>query len=332
MRGASLAVYIMRRLVLSGLLVVGLLSGVFWLVKAMPGDAASLVTEHELDAGQRQAMRVRLGLDRPVGEQYLTWITGALRGDFGVSLRQQRGVGEIVGEAVGPTLLLTGTAFALELAVGVAAGVFMARHRGRRRERALNAVGLTLYSLPSFWLGLMAIMVFARGLGWFPAGGMRAPDAAFMSGSRRALDLLWHLVLPVAVLGLGNAAVTARFVRAGVSEILAQDFILAARARGLGERTILWGHALRAAWLPVVTLVGLQLPYLLGGAVVVEEIFGWPGMGRVSVEALHGRDTPVLMATTALAAVLVVLGNLAADLLYRVADPRVRSFAAGENA
>jgi peptide/nickel transport system permease protein len=247
-------------------------------------------------------------------------------------LRQQRSVREIVAEAVGPTLFLTGTAFALELAVGVAVGVAMARHRGRRRERVLNATGLALYSLPSFWLGLMAIMVFARWLGWFPAGGMRSPDAAFMSAGLRALDLLWHLALPVAVLGLGNAAVTARFVRASVSEILAQDFILAARARGLPERTILWGHALRAALLPVITLVGLQLPYLLGGAVVVEEIFAWPGMGRVTIEALQARDTPVLMATTALTAVLVVLGNLAADLLYRVADPRVRSFAGKESA
>jgi peptide/nickel transport system permease protein len=178
----------------------------------------------------------------------------------------------------------------------------------------------------------MAIMVFARGLGWFPAGGMHAADVVYMGAPMRLADLLWHLALPVAVLGLGNAAVTARFVRAGVSEVLAQDYILAARARGLSERTILWGHALRAALLPVITLVGLQVPYLLGGAVVVEEIFAWPGMGRVTVEALQGRDTPVLMATTALTAVLVVFGNLVADLLYRVADPRVRSFAGKEGA
>ncbi len=324
--------YLLRRLALSGLLVLGLLSGVFLLVRAMPGDAASLVMEQELDARQRELVRARLGLDEPVGRQYLAWVGGALRGDFGISLRQQRPVRDIVGEAVGPTLLLTGTAFALELVAGVAAGVAMARHRGRRRERILNATGLTLYALPSFWLGLMAIMVFARGLGWFPAGGMHAPDAAFLPAGLRALDLLWHLALPAAVLGLGNAAVTARFVRASLSEILGQDYILAARARGLRERTILWSQALRAALLPLITLVGLQLPYLLGGAVVVEEIFAWPGMGRVTVEALQARDLPVLMATTALTAVLVVLGNLAADLLYRVADPRVRSFAGKEGA
>jgi peptide/nickel transport system permease protein len=327
-----LALHLTRRIALSLLLVFGLLSGVFLLVKLMPGDAASVVLDHELDESRRQALRARLGVDEPLAHQYVVWIAGAARGDFGLSLRQQRPVREIIGEAIAPTLLLTGTALVVELMVGVVVGVVMARHRGRRREQALNVAGLTLYSLPSFWLGLMAIMIFARGLGWFPAGGMRAPDAAFMPAGLRALDLLWHLVLPVAVLGLGNVAVTARYVRTSLSEVLAQDHIVAARARGLPERTIVWRHGLRAALLPIITLAGLQLPYLLGGAVVVEEVFAWPGLGRVAVEALRMRDTPVLMATTALTAILVVAGNLAADLLYGVADPRVRSFVPREGA
>lgn len=324
--------HVIRRFATSLLLVFGLLSGVFVLAKLMPGDAADVVMEHALDASRREALRARLGVDRPLGRQYLDWVAGAARGDFGTSLRQQRPVRDIVVEAIGPTLLLTGSALALELVAGVVAGVAMACHRGRRRERVLNAAGLALYALPSFWLGLMAIMLFARGLGWFPAGGMQAPDAGYLSAWGRALDLLRHLTLPVCVLGLGNAAVTARYVRVSLGEVLAQDHIVAARARGLPERVVIWRYGLRAALLPVVTLVGLQLPYLLGGAVVVEEVFAWPGLGRVAVEALQGRDIPVLMATTALTATLVVFGNLTADLLYRVADPRVRSFVPREGA
>ncbi len=306
------------------LLVLGLLTAVFFVVHAMPGDPASLVFESDLSAGQRTLMRERLGLDAPLLVQYGRWLGGAVHGDLGMSLRQQRPVAAVVGEAIGPTLLLTFSAFLVELGGAILAGVAMARWRGQRREWALNTGGLVLYSLPSFWLGLMAIMVFARGLGWFPAGGMRAPDAAYFSVAHRALDMLRHLVLPVAVLGLGNFAVTARFVRNALGEVLEQDYILAARARGLPERTIIWRHGLRAALLPVVTLVGLGLPQLLAGAVVVEEVFAWPGMGRVTIAALFARDYPVIMATTAIAAVLVVLGNLVADLLYQWADPRVR--------
>jgi len=319
-----LLAHIVRRLLLSLLLVLGLLSVVFALVRAVPGDPVALVMEQDLPHAERELLRQRLGLDRPLLEQYTQWLGGVLQGDLGTSLRQQRPVGEIVGEAVGPTLLLTGSALVLELGGAVLLGVWMARRRGRPGERWANLGVLALYSLPSFWLGLLAIMVFARWLGWLPVGGMAAPDAVFLPWWQRALDTAWHLVLPVLVLGLGNLAVTARLVRERLTEILAQDHVLAARALGLRERTIAWRYALRGALLPVITLLGLGLPGLLGGAVVVEEIFAWPGMGRVTIEALAARDYPVLLATTALAGVLVVVGSLLADLLYQWADPRVR--------
>jgi len=316
--------YLLRRLLYAMLLVLGLLTVVFFLVRLMPGDPADLVDEHGLDQAGRELVRHRLGLQGSLADQYLAWLTGVLRGDWGVSLRQQRPVTTILRETIPATLLLTVSAFLVELTAGLLVGVLAARHPRRRRVRALNIGGLVLYSLPSFWLGLVAILVFARTLGWLPAGGMMSPDAAWLPAGQRLLDQARHLVLPVLVLGLGNFAITARHVRTSVARVLASDWILAARARGLSETRILWDFALRGSLLPVFTLIGLSLPGLLGGAVAVETVFGWPGMGRVAVQALLTRDYPVIVAVTAVAAILVVLGSLLADLLCRWADPRLR--------
>ncbi len=316
--------YLLRRLLSSLLLILGLLSVVFFLVRLMPGDPADLIDEQHLGAETRQLVRERLGLTGPLAVQYAKWLGGVLRGDWGFSLRQQRPVAAVLREAIPATLVLTVTAFLLELAAGLSVGLLAASHPHRWRARLLNVGGLVLYSLPSFWLGLMAILVFSRTLGWLPAGGMHAPDADLLPPLARWLDLGRHLALPVVVLGLGNFAVTARHVRASVARVLASDWILAARARGIGEARILWRHGLRGALLPVFTLAGLSLPGLLGGAVAVETVFGWPGMGRVAVQALLARDYPVIMAVTAVAAVLVALGSLLADLACRWADPRLR--------
>ena len=322
--------YLLRRSGQALLLVVGLVTVVFFLVRLMPGDPADLLVDPELDQAGRDLVRQRLGLEGSLLEQYAAWLSGVGRGDFGTSLRQQRPVSAILREAVPSTLLLTVSALVVELVAGVIIGTLVAQRPRRRRTRLLNTGGLVLYSLPSFWLGLVAILVFSRTLGWLPAGGMASPDAAFLTPGARLLDLLRHLVLPVLVLGLGNVAVTARHVRTSVARVLGSDWILAARARGLGPRRVLWNHALRGALLPVFTLLGLSLPGLLAGAVAVETVFAWPGMGRVAVQALLTRDYPVIMAVTTVAAIMVVLGSLVADLLCRWADPRLRLEAAVE--
>jgi len=316
--------YLLRRLCQSALMILGVLTVVFFLVRLVPGDPADLIAEQHLGAEGRDLVRQRYGLDRPLGEQYARWLGGALRGDFGTSLRQQRPVAAVVAEAIPNTLLLTVTALVVELAAGIVVGTLVAGQPRRRWTRLLNTAGLVLYSLPSFWLGLVAIMVFARDLGWLPTGGMRSPDAAWLPAGARLGDLARHLVLPVLVLGLGNFAVTARHVRTSVARVLASDWILAARARGVAERRVVWGHALRGALLPVFTLLGLSLPGLLGGAVAVEEVFAWPGLGRVAVQSLLARDYPVIMAATALVATMVALGSILADLGCRWADPRLR--------
>jgi peptide/nickel transport system permease protein len=317
--------YLIKRIVTTVLTLLGLLTVVFAVLHLVPGDPVDLIRDPDLEAGDRALIRSRLGLDRPLMVQYGAWLSAVVfRGDFGYSLRQHRPVTEIVGEAAANTLLLTLPALTLHMALAVGVGVWMARRRGRPAERIVNLVGLTLYSLPEFWFGLMLILVFARYLGWFPAGGMASPDAAYLPWLRRVLDLVWHLALPVTLLAVGSTVATARYVRNSVATAWNQDHILAARARGVPERTLLWRHALRNGLLPVITLVGLSLPFLLGASVVVETVFAWPGMGQVTIQAIYGRDYPVIMATTFLAGLLVVLGSLLADLLYRWADPRVR--------
>ena len=317
--------HLLRRLAAAALLVPILLTAVFFTVHLAPGDPIDLNADQDMGDLQRERIRVRLGLDAPLTVRYGRWIGDALlHGDLGRSLKYHRPVREMLAEAVPNTLLLTVGAYAVHLLLAVNLGVWMARRRGTRRERAVTVGALVLYSLPAFWLGLMLILVFARWLGWLPAGGMAAPDADLLSWPARLWDTLRHLVLPVIVLGVASAAGTARYLRGSVIEALESDYVLAARARGLPERRVVWGHAVRNALLPAVTLVGLNLPFLLGGAVVTETVFAWPGMGRLAVDAIFARDYPVIMGATALSAVMVVLGNLLADLAYARVDPRIR--------
>ena len=315
--------WLARRILTSLVLVLLVVTAVFFVVRLAPGDPLDQVVEEQLGPEEREFMRQRYGLDRPLLQQYLQWLGDLARGDFGVSLDQQRPVGEILAETVPATLLLTVSAYLLHLLLAVAAGLIMAWRRGSWVDHLVQGVGLAFYSMPGFWLGLMAIMLISRQLGWFPVGGMHAADAAFMSPMIRLLDLIHHLALPVLTLAVGSFMGTARYLRSSLEEALNQDYILAARSRGISERRILIHHALRNALLPVITLVGLSVPFLLGGAVVTEVVFGWPGMGRVTVDAIWTRDYPVIMATTLVAALTVVAGSLLADILYTRADPRV---------
>lgn len=316
--------YLLRRTAASLLLLFALLSAVFFLSHLAPGDPVAILQVQELDAADREALRESLGLNAPLHEQYLDWLRGVLTGDLGRSLRTHRPVSAILGEAAPRTLLLTGVSYVVHLAAALALGVWMERRRGTRSERWVSVGGLAVYSLPAFWLGLMLILLFSRVLGWLPAGGMQAPDHDLLPLPLRLLDTARHLVLPVVVLGLSTAVGTARYLRNTLQDVLQADFITAARARGLSERAVIWRHGVRNALLPVVTLAGLNLPFLVGGAVVTETVFAWPGMGRETVAAIAARDYPVVLGATALAAVAVVLGNLLADVAYGFVDPRIR--------
>lgn len=316
-----MAPFLLRRLLGSVLLVWGVVTVTFFLAHLAPGDPVELLSDATTRPADVEALRVRYGLDRPLPIQYLTWLQSLASGDLGTSLVRQRPVSQILAEAIPNTLRLTGLALLLHFSVGSLLAMVMASRPGRRWTVASDTVSLVLYSLPAFWLGLMLQFVFAYQLRWLPSGGL--PPSG-LSGPVAAWAELRHLAMPVFVLGLSGVASVARTLRASIVQVLAEDYIRTARAKGLPRRLVFWKHAFRPASVTLLTMLGLGLPFLLGGAVATEVVFAWPGMGRVAVEAILTRDYPLILATTAMAAILVVFGNLLADLGYALVDPRLR--------
>lgn len=323
MRG-GLTGLLARRLGAAALLLLLVLSLLFALLQLAPGDPAERLLDPRVGSQQRQALRAAYGLDRPAHEQYLRWLTATLRGDLGISFRHSRPVAEVLAGHLGPTLLLAAAAMLVQNVTGLLLGVAAARRAGQRADHLIRAGSVLLYSLPTFWLALLALAVASYGLGLFPAGHMQSIGAADLPPAARLLDLLHHLALPALVLGLAAGGETARFVRNGLLDTLGADFVRTARAKGLTGRRILWLHALRNAATPLVQILGLSLPFLLSGALVVEVVFSWPGIGRLAFNSVQARDYPVVLATTALSGLLVIAGSLLADLLQLALDPRVR--------
>jgi peptide/nickel transport system permease protein len=303
----------------------------FVLVNLAPGDPARLWAAPGAGEAELEAARRTLGLDRPLPIRYASWLADFMRGDWGVSLAQQRPVVQIVGDALPHTLLLSISSLFLTYVGGILIGVIQAVRHRTATDTGLTVTTLIIYGMPAYWLAIMLVLVFsyaAARYGWpawvrFPALGVTSLDAEFLSPAGRLVDRARHLTLPLVTLGAIGVAGTARFVRGSVLDVRSHPFVRTARAKGVAPSAVELRHVLRNALLPLITLLGLSLPALFSGTVFVEVIFAWPGMGRVMVDAVAGRDYPVVMATTAIFAMLVVLGNLLADLLYTVADPRI---------
>ena len=319
--------FVVGRLLQGVLVVLGVATLVFVLLHLAPGDPLTVLSDApQVSPEALQQVRRDFGLDRPVGEQYVRYLLRLAQGDLGVSITQHPPVAAALAAALPQTLLLAVAALLVDFLVGIGIGVAQGRRAGSRTDRVLSVVTITLYSTPVFAFGLLLLGLFGEALGWFPLGGSVDPIRhAGLSAAGRIADRLHHLVLPALTLGLVAAAYTARHQRSALIDVIRQDFVRAARARGLGERAVLWRHALRNALTPTITLAGLAFPALLSGSVLVESVFGWPGMGRLAAEAIGRRDYPVVTAAAILAAALVVLGNLCADLAARSADPRLRS-------
>lgn len=315
---------VLRRLLLAVPLLLLVATLTFLVVHAAPGSYADTIDQPGMPPAARGMIRERFGLDLPFHLQYLRWLGGLARGDLGISYLYRQPVAAVVARALPPTLLLNGTSLLIVLALGLVLAMAAIRRPHGGVDRVITVLSLGVYGLPTFWIAGLAILVLSYLLGWLPPSHMHAVDADRMGAFGRLADLLRHLLLPAACLGVVGAASAARYLRSALLDVRSARFILAARARGIPERRILWVHALRPALLPVVTLLGLSLPCLVSGSVVVETVFSWPGMGQVLVEAAAARDLPVIMAVTMAGAVAVVLGNLASDLLYAVVDPRVR--------
>jgi len=319
------AAWLVRRLAASIAIVWAVVTLTFIIIHLAHGSPFLPEQGQDIDPATLDRLRHDWGLDRPLPDQYALYLRNLVRGDLGLSFALHRPVAAALAEALPNTFTLALTALILDFALGLALGVYQAARERRFGDIALGNVALFVNSMPTFWLGLVLLLVFGQRLGWFPVGGLRDLVLCPRVNSLPCVaDFAWHLTLPALTLGLVGAAGTARFQRAAMLEVVRQDFVRTARAKGLRERRVLLVHALRNALLPLITLFGLTFPFLLTGAVLVEWVFAWPGMGRLAVTAILQRDYPIVTAAALVASVMVVLGNLLADALYGVADPRIR--------
>lgn len=301
------------------------------LIRNMPGDPIALMAMGADEKGSDKAvssiyfekMRENLGLDKPWYVGYFVWIKNVLQADLGRSLYDQKPVAEKIYERAGPTLSLSLISLTLAYLFSIPLGLYCTAKNGQWQEKSISAFLYALYSFPGFVMALYLLIFFSLKLDLFPLRGMVSDDYAQMGIFAKAADRLWHMVLPVIVYTYGSVAYEARFIRSNMMEIMQQDYIRTARAKGLDFRTIVVKHAFRNSLIPLATLLGLTLPGLLGGSVIIERIFSWPGMGNLFFDALTQRDYPVIMGLTMMFSVLIMLGNLLADLLYAVVDPRV---------
>jgi len=318
--------FLARRLALAAGTVAAVVILTFTLVHLAPGTPMLGDPERTLVSPETIArQRALFGLDRPLPAQLARYARNLLTGELGESFTLHRPVARVLADALPNTLLLGGTALLLALVLGLAVGALQALRHPSLWDTALSAASLVLYSVPLFWLGLLLLLVFGQELRWLPISGMSDPTLReTLSPLGRALDVARHLVLPAATLGLVQGAAFARFQRSALIESLGAEFVRAARAKGLPERLVVLRHALRHALAPTITLAGLSIPYLLAGSVLVESVFGWPGLGRVAYDAILSRDYNVVTACALVTGILVAFGNLAADVGIAAADPRVR--------
>ncbi|MGW0550343.1 ABC transporter permease [Streptomyces altiplanensis] len=283
-------------------------------VKAYAGTAGLTASQENLDQ-----LRANLGVDQPLVERWWHWLTSAVTGDLGDSSVMRQPVTDVIAERLGWSVLLAVTAFLVAILLGTSLGVLAARRQGGWLDRAVSSAAYTLEAAPAFWLGLLAMWFFALRLGVLPAGGLTDTDSDVITFGQ----VVTHLVLPAAVLGVSQLPWFFLYVRQGVADALEEDPVRGARARGLSDRTVLLGHALRSGMLPTLTLIGSRVPELITGALLVETVFSWPGIAAATVQAATSVDFPLLAALTVLATAAVLAGNLLSDLLYGLADPRV---------
>jgi peptide/nickel transport system permease protein len=320
------AAWLLRRLVASAAIIFAVVTFVFILIHLAPGKPCGQVGGGEyVDQVVCDRLAQEFGLDQSVLVQYWRYLVELAHGNLGYSFSLHRPVRDAIADTIPFTLQLAGAALALDFLLGLGLGIYQAVRVNRLPDVIIGNVTLFIYSLPTFWLALLLLLIFGEKLRWFPVGGPN--DLIFcpvVDSLYCVLDRLWHLMLPAATLGLVGAAGTARFQRAAMLEVATQDFVRTARAKGVPERGVVLRHQLRNALLSFITRFGLAFPFLLTGAVLIETIYAWPGMGRLAYDAILSRDYPLVTATASIASVVVVAGNLLADVLLGIADPRLR--------
>lgn len=320
----SLTQYILRRLFQGGPLILGIVVLNFCLIHLAPGDPIiSLVGEFQTSEEYIQSVRRQYGLDKPLLVQLFIYMGNVLRGDFGYSFSFKQPVLDVILDRIPATLLLMVVTILFSTILGVILGVVSSRKQYSKTDNLATLISLVGYSIPVFWLGQILLIGFSLKFPLFPAQGMQSLRETY-TGIAYAADVLHHLVLPAFALGLSYLAINTRFTRASMLEVLSQDYVRTARAKGLSERKVIYKHALRNALLPLVTLTGLNFGFLLAGAVLTETVFAWPGLGRLMYDSIYTRDYPVLMGMFIFISAMVIVVNLITDIFYSVLDPRIR--------
>jgi len=310
--------YIIQRVAFAIVMLLGVTMILFALMRLAPGGPEAVLVGGEFSPEAAAQVRERLGLDRPLATQYVAWVSAAARGDLGRSFKSGEPVATLIGERLGPTLHLTGGALVFALVVAIPLGVLAAVKRNSIWDTLASALALFGVSFPSFWLGIMLILLFSEVLHLLPPSGLSE-----YGREGDVLARLRHAILPTLTLGLIQMAAFMRFTRSSLLEVLRQDYVRTAHAKGLSAGRVVWRHALRNALIPVVTVIGLSLPTLVGGAVLTETVFAWPGVGRLAVGAVFERDYPIIMGVNLLIATVVITANLLTDLAYGLVDPRI---------
>jgi len=297
---------------------------IFYVMHKAPGDPFTFLIDPSLDPDSFRRLAEEYGLNDPLYVQYWNWLKLVLTGDLGYSIRFQRPVVDMILGRLGPTVLLTGSAFLLAIIIAIPLGVISATRQYSIFDYSVSGIAFMGISLPTFFTALLGIYFFGVTLRWFPLGGMQTPGLAGPGDPIQYGDRLYHLLLPMLTLAVRDMASLVRFSRSSMLEVLRQDYVRTARAKGLKERVVLFKHAFRNGLIPLITIFGLSLADLFSGALIIETIFVWPGIGLMAFEAVVNRDYPVIIAINLIAASLVIIGNMLADFLYAVADPRIR--------
>lgn len=308
--------YAAKKLLFSLPVLLGVSLLVFLIMHLTPGDPAAVILGPDADPASIQVLRQRLGLDQPLPVQYMRFLGRLVTGDLGVSIRSNQPVASELGSRFPYTVELAVVSLIVSVVLGISAGIIAAVKKGSIGDTLTMITALVGVSAPSFWIGLMLMLLFSYYFRWLPASGRGGP--------LWTVDGWRHIILPAVALGLGSAATIARMTRSSLLEVLNQDYIRTARAKGLAQRVVVFRHALSNAMIPVITIVGLRLGFLLGGSVIIEQVFAWPGIGTQVVTAIGNRDFPIVQAAVLLIALTFVLINLVVDLLYGLFDPRIR--------
>ena len=310
--------YVLKKLLLAIPVLLGI-TIIDYAIMSLAGSPLDMMVGPRVSEAALASRAAQWGLDQPVYVQYIRWLGEVLHGNLGYSYRSFQPVSELIGSHIGPTLLLMGVSMVLGLLIAIPAGIYSAVHRYEKRDYAVVSTSFVLSSIPGFFLSLILIYVFNVRLGWLPSSGMSTPGTG-----GDALDVTRHLILPALVLAVGVAGGNIRYIRSAVLEILEMDYLRTAKAKGMGRKIVIRKHAFRNALLPIVTVIGMQIPTLFGGAVIVEQLFSWPGLGLVTMSAVLNRDYPVIMGVCLLSAVVVLAANLLTDILYALVDPTIK--------